>query len=70
MANQNQYKPNYINLVTSMVITLCVIGILNGAGIILPFYSWFSIGILIGLFNPLGSEKIVYIKHNNDKFSS
>jgi len=38
----------------TVVIAACVYGILTGAGIVLPVYSWACIGIIIGVINPMG----------------
>ena len=47
-------KPNYWNLITSMVITTCIVGIVTGINVELPMYSWVSIGVIVGLLNPTG----------------
>ena len=45
------------NATSTFAIVICVFGILNGAGVILPAYSWACIGILIGVINPMGRPK-------------
>jgi len=42
---------------STFVVVICIFGILNGAGVILPTYSWACIGILIGVINPIGRSK-------------
>ena len=46
-----------INATSTFAIVVCVFGILNGVGVILPTYSWACIGILIGVINPMGRSK-------------
>lgn len=54
--SRNRWKPNYLNLATSVVITACVAGIVVGSGVDLPSYAWACIGTLIGLVNPVGRK--------------
>lgn len=50
--------PGFIaNSISTLIISVCTFGILNGAGVILPGYSWACIGILIGVINPMWRPK-------------
>ena len=50
-----EIHPGFVlNSLISGVITGATIGILVGAGVVLPGYSWACIGILIGVINPIG----------------
>jgi hypothetical protein len=46
-----------INATSTLIIAVCTFGILTGAGVILPGYSWGCIGLLIGVVNPMGRPK-------------
>lgn len=46
-----------VNAASTLIIAVCTFGILTGAGVVLPGYSWGCIGILIGVINPMGRSK-------------
>jgi hypothetical protein len=46
-----------LSFLSTVLIAVSIFGILTGAGVILPWYSWLCVGLLVGVINPMGRPR-------------